>query len=277
MNLKRLGRAVGLLAALTLASPAATHAEDIVRIASAYRTTTLDPALSAAAGNIETYGQLYGRLIRRAADGSLEPGLAESWAVSDDGKTVTLKIRDAKFSDGSPITADDVVFSLLRVRDLKESAYSAPLQQLAEAKAGDAQTVILTLKSAFAPFVGNLEVFNTGIVSQKDVETRLAIWLLKRCPQPLGPATIDIKLDVTKTVLASELRIRNETLSRTIARMRDLGLVVSLGRTIRVTDPLRLLAWLSGAAQQSGTPSGDFLPPPAFHKPPVAATNGPCQ
>ncbi|WP_303982634.1 ABC transporter substrate-binding protein [Dongia mobilis] len=172
MNLKRLGRAVGLLAALTLASPAATHAEDIVRIASAYRTTTLDPALSAAAGNIETYGQLYGRLIRRAADGSLEPGLAESWAVSDDGKTVTLKIRDAKFSDGSPITADDVVFSLLRVRDLKESAYSAPLQQLAEAKAGDAQTVILTLKSAFAPFVGNLEVFNTGIVSKKDVETR---------------------------------------------------------------------------------------------------------
>ena len=95
MNLKRLGRAVGLLAALTLASPAATHAEDIVRIASAYRTTTLDPALSAAAGNIETYGQLYGRLIRRAADGSLEPGLAVSWAVSDDGKTVTLKIRDA--------------------------------------------------------------------------------------------------------------------------------------------------------------------------------------
>ena len=161
-----------LLAAALLVSAGQAAADDIVRIASGYQTTTLDPARSAAAGNIETFGQLYARLLRRDADGSLQPGLAESWKVSDDGKTVTLTLRDAKFSDGSPITADDVVFSLLRVRDLPDSAYSAPLQQMADAKAVDAKTVAITLKTVFAPFIGNLEVFNTGIVSKVDVEKR---------------------------------------------------------------------------------------------------------
>ncbi len=108
-------------------------------------------------------------------------------------------------------------------------------------------------------------------LTQKDVETRLAIWLLNRCPQPLGAEAVDIKLDVTKTVLAAELRIRNETLSRTIARMRDLGLVVSLGRTIRVIHPLQLIAWLSGA------PSSNSLPSAAFRKPPVAGADSSCQ
>lgn len=70
--------AVGLVAAsLAMAAPA--RAADAIRIASPYSTTTLDPMRSAAAGNIETYGLLYARLIRRNSEtGELEPGLAES-------------------------------------------------------------------------------------------------------------------------------------------------------------------------------------------------------
>ena len=84
-------------------------------------------------------------------------------------------------------------------------------------------------------------------LTQKDVETRLALWLLKRCPQPLLNAEVEIKLDVTKTVLAAELRIRNETLSRAIARMRSINLLESKGRSIRVLNPLQLDAWLAGS------------------------------
>lgn len=168
--------AVGLATALALSAPwtvsGAAAQEPAIRIGSPYRTTTLDPMRSAAAGNIETFGQLYARLLRRNAQGGLEPGLAESWEVSPDGKTITLQLRDAKFSDGSPITAEDVVFSLLRVRDDKESAYPAPLQQLADARAEGDRTVVLTLKHPSAPFLGNLEVFNAGIVSKRDVEAR---------------------------------------------------------------------------------------------------------
>ena len=86
-------------------------ADDIIRIASPYKVQNLDPVRSAAAGTIELYGQLYSRVLRLDNDGKLAPGLASSWNVSDGGKTITLRLRNAKFSDGSPITADDVVFS----------------------------------------------------------------------------------------------------------------------------------------------------------------------
>jgi peptide/nickel transport system substrate-binding protein len=169
----RLNAFAGLaMAVSTFTVMPAAFGQETIRIGSPYETSTLDPMRSAAAGNIETFGQLYSRLLRRGESGELEPGLAESWEVSEDGTVVTLQLRDAKFSDGSPITAEDVVFSLLRVRDDKESAYPAPLQQLKEAKAEGDKTVVLTLEHPFAPFLGNLEVFNAGIVSKADVEKR---------------------------------------------------------------------------------------------------------
>ena len=105
-------------------------ADGVIRIASPYKTTTLDPVRSAAAGNIEVFGQLYSRVFRRAADGTLAPGLAESWAVAADGKTITLNLRNAKFSDGSAITSEDVAFSLLRVRDHEKTAYGVTMKQM---------------------------------------------------------------------------------------------------------------------------------------------------
>jgi peptide/nickel transport system substrate-binding protein len=67
----------------------------------------------------------------------LEPGLAESWTVSDDGLTYTFKIRDAKFSDGSPMTADDAAFSLLRIRDNEGSLWSDSYKVVDTAEATD--------------------------------------------------------------------------------------------------------------------------------------------
>lgn len=127
-------------AAAATALGAAAYAEERIRIGSPYKTTVLDPMRSAAAGNIETYGQLYSRLLRRDADGALQPGLAESWDVSEDGTTITLDLRDAQFSNGDPITAEDVVFSLTRVRDDEESAYPAPLQTMKDVRAEETRT-----------------------------------------------------------------------------------------------------------------------------------------
>ncbi|MCE9610808.1 MAG: Crp/Fnr family transcriptional regulator [Chthoniobacter sp.] len=81
-------------------------------------------------------------------------------------------------------------------------------------------------------------------LTRKDVETRLAHWLLKRCPQRLSHAAFELRLDVTKTVLAAELRTRHETLSRALARLREMGLIKSAGKTIRILDPLGLDAVL---------------------------------
>jgi CRP/FNR family transcriptional regulator len=81
-------------------------------------------------------------------------------------------------------------------------------------------------------------------LTRKDVETRLAHWLLARCPQPLTAHPCELRLDVTKSVLAAELHTRHETLSRALARLRELQLVAGTGRIIRVLDPLRLDAVL---------------------------------
>jgi peptide/nickel transport system substrate-binding protein len=185
------------------AGEGAALADEVIRIASPYKTTTLDPVRSASAGNIETFGQLYSRVFSRAADGSLAPGIAESWNVSDDGKTITLNLRDAKFSDGSAITADDVTFSLLRVRDHEKSAYGVTMKQLGDATAKDANTVVLTLKSPSAPFLGNLEVFNVGIVSKKDVEARGEEAAFTTAPVTSGPYMVKEWLPGDRLILAA--------------------------------------------------------------------------
>lgn len=163
-------------------------AADVIRIVSPYQTTTLDPMRSAAGGNIETYGQLYSRLLRRNSEtGALEPGLAEKWDISEDGKTYTFHLRDAQFSDGSPITAGDVAFSLDRIRSDKKSAFPAPLGSVESVTAADPKTVVVKLKSAFAPFLGNAEIWNMGIVSKADVEKRGEDEAFSTVPVTSGP------------------------------------------------------------------------------------------
>ncbi len=86
----------------------------------------------------------------------------------------------------------------------------------------------------------------------KDVETRLIHWLLKRCPQPRPSAPFEIALDVTKTVLASELSTRNETLSRALARLRDAGQIAVEGKRIRILAPQRLEAQFRANLGEAG-------------------------
>ena len=57
-------------------------------------------------------------LVHPGPDGTLRPGVAESWQVSDDGLTYTFKLRpDAVWSDGSPLTAKDFIYSWARMVD----------------------------------------------------------------------------------------------------------------------------------------------------------------
>jgi peptide/nickel transport system substrate-binding protein len=75
------------------------------------------------------------------------PALAESFELSADGKVLTLKLRqDATFADGSPVTADDVVFSLNRVRDMKGTP--SFLLDGVEVAASGTDTIMLTSKNA---------------------------------------------------------------------------------------------------------------------------------
>jgi CRP/FNR family transcriptional regulator, dissimilatory nitrate respiration regulator len=78
----------------------------------------------------------------------------------------------------------------------------------------------------------------------KDMETRVANWLLKRCPRPIADGAAEIKLDGTKRVLAAEFGATSETLSRTLAKFRDRKLLRVKGNILTVTRPLELQKFL---------------------------------
>ena len=114
------------------------------------------------------------------------PGLAEKWDISPDGKTYTFHLRQGlKFSDGSPITADDVVFSWQRLADPKVAspynnltaniingsaiiAGKLPATQLG-VKALDANTVQISLNHPDAAFLQICTMPNTATVSKANL------------------------------------------------------------------------------------------------------------
>jgi CRP/FNR family transcriptional regulator, dissimilatory nitrate respiration regulator len=74
----------------------------------------------------------------------------------------------------------------------------------------------------------------------KDFETRLANWLLKRCPPPFGNRPVSIQLKMTKRLLAAELGTISETFSRTLAKFRQQNLILVKGNQITILAPTRL-------------------------------------
>lgn len=92
-----------------------------------------------------------------------------------------------------------------------------------------------SMSSHLRVLVGQLED-----LTLKDVETRLANWLVKRCPASAGDKPVNIELKMTKRVLAAELGTVSETFSRTLAKFREQKLVTVKGRTVTVLSPKRL-------------------------------------
>lgn len=98
--------------------------------------------------------------------------------------------------------------------------------------------------------LGSMSLHLRALVGQiedltlKDVETRLANWLVKRCPDPASIDPVTIELKTTKRVLAAELGTVSETFSRTMAKLRRQGLLAVQGRKVIVSNPSRMLALL---------------------------------
>ena len=99
--------------------------------------------------------------------------------------------------------------------------------------------MLASMSSHLRVLVGQLED-----LTLKDVETRLANWLVRRCPDPASRKPAAIDLPMTKSVLAAELGTVSETFSRTLAKFREQKLISVKGKTITVLDPSRLAALL---------------------------------
>jgi len=89
---------------------------------------TLDPHRAEGAPSANILRDLFEGLTTEAPDGTIVPGAAIRWNISRDAKTYTLYLnRDATWSNGDPLTAEDFVFSLRRSADPKTASNSAAM------------------------------------------------------------------------------------------------------------------------------------------------------
>src|SRR5262245_40770445 len=95
---------------------------------------TLDPSKAQDSNSITVLYALHRPLVYIDKDLKIVPSLAEKWEVSSDAKTITFQLRDAKYSNGDPIVAGDLVYSWKRLVDPRTAApYNYVMAELAGA------------------------------------------------------------------------------------------------------------------------------------------------
>jgi peptide/nickel transport system substrate-binding protein len=139
-----LAAVAGILASLV---PVAVAQEDVVtlRIGLTQDWETLNPISGFAVSEFEIWNVMYAGLTNLSAeDFSEEPGLAESWEASDDGLTYTYTLREGLlWSDGEPLTADDIAWNVNTGRDQEWDNMWSTVRNL-EAVALDDRTLQIT-------------------------------------------------------------------------------------------------------------------------------------
>ena len=158
-------------------------------------------------------------------------------------------------------TGKEQIIHIFRGESFAEVALASDKGYPADGRALEPTQVLLVRKSGILALVrrqpelalrmlGSMSSHLRVLVSQlddmtlKDVETRLANWLIKRCPDPQGASPVRIELTMTKRVLAAELGTVSETFSRTLAKFREQRLLTVKGRTVTVLSPARLSSLL---------------------------------
>lgn len=150
-----------------------TVAQSDITVALQLEPPHLDPT-SAAAGAIDQvlYSNVFEGLTRFASDGSIVPGLAESWEISSDGLIYTFGLRDGvTFHDGTFMDANDVKFSLERIlAEDSANAQKALYTAISSVDVVDPLTVRLTLSEPNGNMLFNLAWGDAVIVAPESIE-----------------------------------------------------------------------------------------------------------
>lgn len=119
--------------------------------------------------NYGSQGLIYETLLFfNRMNSDVKPWLAQSYAFSQDAKTLTFHLRtDVKWSDGQAFTADDVVFTLQELKQYPTADINGLWQYLQDVQASDSSTVVVTLKTAYTPVLWYL-AGQTWIVSKHE-------------------------------------------------------------------------------------------------------------
>jgi oligopeptide transport system substrate-binding protein len=170
------------------------HPKDELRIDVMSEIPTLDPTMGEDVVSTRVGYDLFATLVSFDQENNPIPGLAEKWEISPDGKTYTFHLRkNLKFSDGSPLTATDVVYSLDRLEDPKTaSPYSWLLSNVQNANlvtsgkaspdklavsAPDADTVVIKLNDPDMAFLQALSLPDVAVVDRKVIDKYGQAWI----------------------------------------------------------------------------------------------------
>ncbi len=119
----------------------------------------INPVLAISDADRDLSSLVYSGLLRAGVSGDYLPNLASSYSISGDGKVYTFHMdENARFSDGTPVTAEDVVFTVSKIQD---PALKSPLRASwsgVAVREVDAHTVEFTLATTYAPFIENVTV-----------------------------------------------------------------------------------------------------------------------
>ncbi|QSH39396.1 hypothetical protein JXR01_00050 [Candidatus Kaiserbacteria bacterium] len=119
----------------------------------------INPLLALSDTDRDLTSLMYAGLTRPTSSGDLIPDLAERYTISEDGTQYRFTLRDdARFHDGVPVTADDVVFTLNKVQDpVIKSPRRADWDGVTVEKINDRE-VLFTLQRPYAPFLENTAI-----------------------------------------------------------------------------------------------------------------------
>jgi len=115
----------------------------------------INPLLALTDADRDLVALTYAGLMGLSGTGTLVPVLAEKYDIAPDGKTYTFTLRkDAKFSDGSPITTRDVVFTVQKAQDAAIKSPEYANWSGVRVAADDTRVIRFTLAKPYAPFLG---------------------------------------------------------------------------------------------------------------------------
>jgi len=159
--------------ALGLAAPAGAQTPPgVLVVGQIAEPKSLDPAVDTAVNDFRILMNVYDGLVRyKSGTLEVEPALAESWEISEDGTEYTFDLReDVSFHDGTPFDAEAVVFNFERMLNEDHPYYDTgpfPLSFFFSAvenvEATGEMTVKFTLNAPYAPFLSNL-AYPTGLI-----------------------------------------------------------------------------------------------------------------
>jgi peptide/nickel transport system substrate-binding protein len=160
----------------TLSAPAANDAPrrgGTLTMSLASDMQNWDPIVASDNPSIWTMLLVYDQLVRVAPDGrSVEPALAEHYAISADGKIYTFTMRQGvTFHDGTPLTVEDLQYAIERGTS-QESSWRPLLPAIVRMATSDDRTLVVELAEPWAPFLADLALYAFSVIPKRQHQQR---------------------------------------------------------------------------------------------------------